>query len=29
MEGVLRTLNVAPDATQGIWAGGNAAGGRS
>ncbi|MEE4249912.1 MAG: penicillin-binding transpeptidase domain-containing protein [Alcanivoracaceae bacterium] len=29
MEGVLRTLNVAPDATQGIWAGGAAAGGRS
>jgi cell division protein FtsI (penicillin-binding protein 3) len=29
MEGVLRTLNVAPDATQGIWAGGSADGGRS
>lgn len=29
MEGVLRTLNVTPDATQGIWAGGSAAGGRS
>ena len=29
MEGVLRTLNVTPDATQGIWAGGAAEGGRS
>lgn len=29
MEGVLRTLNVAPDASQGIWAGGTVAGGRS
>jgi cell division protein FtsI (penicillin-binding protein 3) len=29
MEGVLRTMNVAPERTPGIWAGGAAAGGRS
>ena len=29
MEGVLRTLNVAPQATPGTWAGGSVAGGRS
>ncbi|MFN3713929.1 MAG: peptidoglycan D,D-transpeptidase FtsI family protein [Alcanivoracaceae bacterium] len=29
MEGVLRTMNVPPDKTPGVWAGGAAAGGRS
>jgi cell division protein FtsI (penicillin-binding protein 3) len=29
MEGVLRTLNVAPESSPGIWAGGAVSGGRS